>query len=102
MGQVNLNINDENIERTGHYKYLGVMINENLTWSDHVDLICSKVSKCLGMIKRIKHLLPNKSREIIFYTIVLPIFDYAYIVWGDRFNCTLMNRLQIFQNKAVK
>ena len=31
LGQVNLNINDENIERTGHYKYLGVVINENLT-----------------------------------------------------------------------
>ncbi|PFX16879.1 putative RNA-directed DNA polymerase from transposon BS [Stylophora pistillata] len=52
LGQVNLNINDENIERTGHYKYLGVVINENLIWSDHVDLICSKVSKRLGMIKR--------------------------------------------------
>ena len=93
LGQVNLNIDDENIEQTGHYKYLGVVINENLTWSDHVDLICSKVSKRLGMIKRIKHLLPKKSREIIFNTIVLPLFDYADVVWGDRFNCTLMNRL---------
>ena len=74
----------------------------NLTWSDHVDLICSKFSKRLGMIKRIKHLLPKKSREIIFNTIVLPVFDYADVVWGDRFNCTLMNRLQFFQNKAVK
>ena len=96
LGQVNLNIDDENIEQTGHYKYLGVVINENPTWSDHVDLICSKVSKRLGMIKRIKHLLPKKSREIIFNTIVLPLFDYADVVWGD------MNRLQIFQNKAAK
>lgn len=102
LRQVNLKIKDENIERTGHYKYLGVVINENLTWSDHVDLICSKVSNRLRMIKRIKHLLANKSRDIIFNTIVLPIFGYADVVWGNRFNCTLTNRLQIFQNKAVK
>lgn len=58
--------------------------------------------KCLGMIKRIKRLLPDKSREIIFNTIVLTIFDYADVMWGDRFNCTLMNRLQIFKNKGAK
>ena len=38
-----------------------------------------------------------------FYnSLVLPIFDYADLVWGDKDNISLMNELQILQNKAAK
>ena len=71
-------------------------------WSDHIDYIQTKVAKRLGLLKRVKQLLPVKSREIMYNTMIQPILDYGDIVWGDRFNQTQMDRLQVLQNKAAK
>ena len=73
-----------------------------MEWSDHIDYIHSKAAKRLGLLKRVKHLLPVKSREIMYNTMIQPILDYGDIVWGDRFNQTQMDRLQVLQNKAAK
>ena len=73
-----------------------------MEWSDHIDYIHSKVAKRLGLLKRVKHLLAVKSREIMYNTMIQPILDYGDFVWGDRFNQTQMDRLQVLQNKAAK
>ena len=39
---------------------------------------------------------------MFFNSYVLPIFDYADIVWGDRGNSALMSKLQILHNKAAR
>ena len=48
------------IENVTKFKYLGVVINQHLTWHDHIDheKLQSKIAKRLGVLKRIKHLLP--------------------------------------------
>ena len=97
-----MEIDEDPLEQVEHFKYLGVVINENLTWSDHIDSIQTKVAKRLGILKRIRHLIPRKSREIVFNTLILPILDYGDIVWGDRFNNTLMDHLQVLQNRGAK
>ena len=79
---INLVINQQSLEKANKFKYLGVIINENLNWADHVDYVQSKVSRRLGILKRIRHLLPTKTREIVFNTLILPILDYGDIVWG--------------------
>ena len=37
-----------------------------------------------------------------FNSFILPLFDYAYIIWGDRGNATLMTELQILHIKGVR
>ena len=40
---------------------------------------------------------------ILFYkSLVMPLFEYADLVWGDKHNVTLMSSLQVLQNKAAK
>ena len=40
---------------------------------------------------------------MFFYNgLVLPLFDYADVVWGDKNNIALMNNIQVLQNKAAK
>ena len=102
MEEIESLVNENTIEQTDSFKYLGVKLNETMEWSDHIDYIHSKVAKRLGLLKRVKHLLPVKSREIMYNTMIQPILDYGDIVWGDRFNQTQMDRLQVLQNKAAK
>ncbi len=54
------------------------------------------------MLRRIKHLLPQSTREVVVNTLILPLLDYGDLVWGDKSNDTMMNSLQVLQNKAAK
>ena len=97
-----LSIFDTDINSVTSFKYLGVMLSSTFTWSDHVEYISSKVNKNLGLLRRIKYYLPYDARLLFYNSLVLPIFDYADLVWGDKDNISLMNELQILQNKAAK
>ena len=102
FGSITLKIEEEEIEQVTSYKYLGVEINETLTWTDHVESIRKRVAQRLGLLQRIKHLLPQYSRELLVNSLILPLLDYADIVWGDKNNKTLMDNLQVLHNKAAK
>jgi hypothetical protein len=54
------------------------------------------------LLKRVKHLLPRQSRELVYKTVIQPVLEYGDIVWGDRVNNMLMEMLQVLQNKAAK
>ena len=57
-----------------------------LTWHDHIEQLQSEIEKRLGVLKRITHLIPVYARRIYVSTIIIPILEYASIVWGDSFN----------------
>lgn len=56
----------------------------------------------IGLLRRIKSLLPRKTRELSVKSMVIPILDYADIVWGDKSNSNLMAKVQALQNKGAK
>ena len=78
------------------------MLASDFTWSDDVDYVVSKVNQRLGLLRRIKHLLPFTAGLLFYNSLLLPVFDYGDLVWGDKNNVTLMNDLQVLQNKAAK
>ena len=80
LAEFTLTIKEKELDRVNSYKYLGVIINENLSWTDYVDYIKNKVSQRLGVLQRIKHLLPRDTRELFVKAMVLPILDYADVV----------------------
>ena len=73
-----------------------------MTWSDHIESLVAKANQRIGLLKRVKHLLSCPARITLYNVLILPILDYADIVWGDKDNVTLMKMLQIVQNKAAK
>ena len=93
---------DKLIEKVSSVTYLGVVINKHLTWQDHIDYICNKINNKLSPLRRIKSCLPLEARLLFFNSYILPIFDYADVIWGDRGNVALMKQLQVLQNKAER
>ena len=65
--------NNDQLENVTKFKYLGVIINQHLTWHDHIEQLQSKIAKRLGVLKLIKHLLPDNARRIYASTMVIPI-----------------------------
>ena len=54
-----LKIEEDELSRESSYKYLGIIINENMTWGDHIASLQKKVTKRIGLLKRINHLIPR-------------------------------------------
>ena len=90
------------LEEAQCFPYLGLVINKNLTWEDHVDHMRNKINQKLGLLRRIKSCLQLSARITFFNSYVLPLFDYGDITWGDQGNATLMAELQILHNKAAR
>ena len=79
------------------------MINNQFTWNYHIDYICGKISKKLGLLRRIKSCLPLNARITFLNSFILPPFaDYRDIIWGGQENSSLMSDLQILHNIAAR
>ena len=75
-------------------KFLGVIINENLTWKNHIEVVENKISKNIGVLYRASHLLDFKNLKIYFSFIHIYI-SYANIAWASTFK----NKLQRIRKK---
>ena len=102
VSSLSLTIFDCDLDSVNKFKYLGIILASDFTWSDHVEYVVSKVNQRLGLLRRIKHLLSFTARLLFYNSLVLPVFDYGDLVRGDKNNVTLMNDLQVLQNKAAK
>ena len=71
------------VEQVRVIKYLGVLINDTLTWSDHVGLICRKVSGYLHLLHRLSWFLPRSLLLTYLKFYILSHFDYCDVVWSS-------------------
>ncbi len=59
---IQLVMNDVNIEQVTHFDFLGLTLNENLNWKNHIDKISNKISRSIGILNKHKHFIPLQSR----------------------------------------
>ena len=70
------------IERTYSYKYLGVTISSDLSWSEHIHTICTKVRRTVGLLYRNFYMNSDTTSLLQLYvSLVRPLLEYACQVW---------------------
>ena len=77
-----IKINDMPIERVTEFKFLGVLIDSNLTWSPHCNYIANKLSRICGVVSRLKHYVPTHILTIIYNSLFLSHISYGITYWG--------------------
>ena len=82
-------------------KYLGLIVDNKLTFYDHIEYIKKKISKRIGALYRSKGLLPLKFRKMFVNALMLPHFDYLDIIWSKTFKYRL-KELDILYKKVAK
>jgi hypothetical protein len=80
---VNLFLDDDKIERVQCFKYLGIWMDENMSFNSHVEKLSKKISSRIGMISRATKYLTLEYRKVLFNAMVLPYFDYCSHVWSN-------------------
>ncbi len=80
------------IDRVHEFNFLGLTMNENLNWKSHINKISNKVSKCIGILNKLKHFLPLKTKVPLYSSLILSHLNFAVLVWG--YECERIIKLQ--------
>ena len=87
-----------------YIRYLGIFINSNLSRKFHIDLwfdICQKVSKTIGIIAKLRHLVPRHVLLILCRSLILPYISYGICAWGHAAE-THLHKLLVLQKRALR
>ena len=68
------------------------VVNDTLTWADHIDIVCKKVSRSLNLLRRLSWFLPRPLLLLYLKSYILPHFDYCDVVW---IGCTKAESLRL-------
>ena len=94
---LSLIMNGIEIDRVETFNFLGVTLDENLTWKPHTDKVATKLSKYSGIMNKLKNYLPRYIMKALYNSLVQSHSNYAILVWG--FKC---NRLVKLQKRLVR
>ena len=94
-------INKSCLDIVNHVNFLGVEIDSKLNWTTHINKICTKISQNIGVLNRIKLIVPDFVLRILYNSLVLPYLNYGLLAWGTAAKCHL-NKLVVLQKRAVR
>src|SRR5271156_1438740 len=82
-------------------KFLGVFIDNKLTWNKHIDFVANKIAKSIGAINRVKYIVPPSVLQSLYYTMIYQHLIYCIVVWGSTCH-TSLHKLEIMQKGIVR
>lgn len=94
-------IGNEKLERVRSTVYLGLTIQQNLKWSEHVEKIYKKITNFLGMLRRSSYMLPIKERKSVFYAHVQSQISYLNVIWQNSAE-NILSKISIALNKFMR
>ena len=74
-------IDSHTIRQAQEIKLLGVILYVNLQFLEHIKQICTKTSRRIGVLSRLRNLIPTTAKLTIYKTAVMPHFTYCSLVW---------------------
>ena len=73
----------QSLDHSSSVKYLGLFIDCHLSWHDHVEYICSKISKKINIMTKLKKLASKVTIINMYYSFIYPYLTYGSILWGN-------------------
>ena len=95
-----IKLRESMVDRTRSIKFLGVLLDETLNFTDHTNYIAGKMSKTIGIMNKVRF-LPDHILCTIYHTMVAPYIQYGIKAW---YGCPNYNRtrIQVLQNKCIR
>ncbi|KAK7088855.1 hypothetical protein V1264_024972 [Littorina saxatilis] len=97
----NYTLHGQTLERVTSTKYLGVILDTKLDFTQHIEHICAKANKTLGFLRRNLKVCSSLTKMLAYKTTVRPILEYACTVW-DPHSDRLITTLEKVQRRAAR
>lgn len=99
--EIHISLNNHCIAEARTTKFLGVIIDNKLSWKDHIAYIHTKISKNIGIIIKAGRYFNKDTVLNLYYTFIFPYLYYCNIVWGNTFK-THLQKLVTIQKKVIR
>ena len=98
---INLNMDNTEIERVTVTKFLGVLVDENLNWKQHIIHVRNKLSKCSAIIYKASRILQSSTLVTLYNTLFLPYISYCAEIWGNACQSNLQ-KIIVAQKRIIR
>ena len=95
-----ITICDNSLTYYKNTKFLGVIIDDKLNWSDHI-YIKNKISKSIGIIHKTHNFLDRNTLRNLYFTFIYPYLIYCIEIWGNS-NDSHLNPIIKIQKKGIQ
>ena len=92
-----LKLNGILLEKVSNFLYLGIYLDDDLSWTSHVNRTANKISKSNGILRRLKHTLPQSILKTLYSTLINPHLNYGILVWGFK-----IDRIAKLQKQSMR
>ena len=95
--KLSISIDGNPVEQVTNFNFLGITLDQNLTWNDHISKISIKVARVIGIMNKLKHIFPHQILRTLYNSLIHPHLFYGLYIWGFS-----QEWLTILQKKAVR
>lgn len=99
--EIDIKISNKTLKELKSVKYLGVVLDSNLNWKQHIHELTKKISRSIGILCKLRHFVPSKILIQIYYSIIFPFLTYGVVIWGNTYQTNLYPLVTI-QKRAVR
>ena len=85
----NILLDNQPLNLVDQVGYLGITLDKNFKFNAHIRYICNRVSKSIGILYKIKHLIPNSILKTLYFSIIQPYFLFCLPVWDCAYDAHL-------------
>lgn len=89
------------LEEVTFTEYLGVTIDDKLSWKQHLDSLCSKLSSGLYVMKRMKNISDHTTTKLTYHALFEAHLRYGIVVWGGT-TVSNLQRILVLQKRAIR
>lgn len=89
------------IEEVPAFCFLGLTLDETMTWGPHIEGLRKKLSSLCGVLRKVSAFLPRACLESIYFSLVNSRLQYLVAIWGQATKQQLRG-LQVIQNRCLK
>ena len=90
---------DQPLIRSNVTKFLGVYLDEHLTWKYHINFVCKQITESISILSRMCFYLSCKTKLTLHYTLIYPYITYCNSMWWSTY---ISNLNRIYYKRAVQ
>ena len=99
--KLSVKISDTEIEEKTVTNFLGVQVDNKLTWKAHIAHICNKVSKSIAILRLVRSIFPKNILKMIYMSLIYTYINYCNLIWGSAAPSNI-KPLFLLQKKAIR
>ena len=100
--KLEIELKGSTLEQVENVKLLGLELDAQLSFDVHIDSLCKKISKRIGILNRIKAYLPRAERILYYNSLIKPLILYCSVIWASCCSHDNINKIFKLQKRCAR